>query len=195
MAGTAALLAAATGGWVVRSHQSYVRALTASRDQLRGHLALLGDTLSSTHDLDRILRVILRTAVTATGAGSGAALLLDQRGATLVGHLAGEKAAPMPGTVPVSVPVGSGLLGGVAATGEARRGQVAAEGLVLHEAEPRCQTYVVVPISAPGAAMTHAAPWPAPPTVRGVLALYDRLGGDEFDEADLVTLRTFASQA
>src|SRR5690606_29531742 len=57
------------------------------------------------------------------------------------------------------------------------------------------QTYVVVPISAPGAAMTHAAPWPAPPTVRGVLALYDRLGGDEFDEADLVTLRTFASQA
>jgi diguanylate cyclase (GGDEF)-like protein len=41
----------------------------------------------------------------------------------------------------------------------------------------------------------HAAPWPAPPTVRGVLALYDRLGGDEFDDTDLLTLRTFAGQA
>ena len=195
MAGTAALLAAATGGWVVRSHQSYVRALTASRDQLRGHLALLGDTLSSTHDLDRILRVILRTAVTATGARSGAVLLLDQERANLVGHVAAERAAPVPATAPVSVPAGAGLLGSVAATGEPRRGRVAAEGVILHESEPRCRTYVVVPISAPDTAMSRAAPWPAPPAVRGVLALYDRLGGDEFDETDLVTLRTFASQA
>jgi diguanylate cyclase (GGDEF)-like protein len=39
---------------------------------------------------------------------------------------------------------------------------------------------------------------PAPgvrPAVLGVLALYDRLGADEFDDTDLLTLRTFAGQA
>ncbi|MER7007418.1 sensor domain-containing diguanylate cyclase, partial [Dactylosporangium sp. NPDC000555] len=34
-----------------------------------------------------------------------------------------------------------------------------------------------------------------PPAARGVLALYDRHGFDEFDDADLFTLRTFAGQA
>jgi two-component system, cell cycle response regulator len=33
------------------------------------------------------------------------------------------------------------------------------------------------------------------PAVLGVLALYDRLGADEFDDTDLLTLRTFAGQA
>src|SRR5690606_13112439 len=36
---------------------------------------------------------------------------------------------------------------------------------------------------------------PPPGTLLGVLAIYDRLGGDEFDEVDLSTLRTFAGQA
>jgi two-component system cell cycle response regulator len=170
--------------------QSYVQALTASRDQLRQHLAVLGDTLSSTHDLDRILRVILRTAVAASGAGSGAVLLLDHEASTLVGHYGGVDAR----VEPITVPIGGGMLGSVATTGEPRMGRVATDGIVLHEAEPRCRTYVVVPISASGG-MTHAAPWPALPTVRGVLALYDRLGGDEFDDSDLATLRTFAGQA
>nr|WP_318783734.1 diguanylate cyclase [Plantactinospora soyae] len=34
-----------------------------------------------------------------------------------------------------------------------------------------------------------------PPSAVGVLALYDRLGSDEFDDADLVTLGTFAGHA
>ncbi|MFD0787905.1 GGDEF domain-containing protein, partial [Micromonospora azadirachtae] len=34
-----------------------------------------------------------------------------------------------------------------------------------------------------------------PAAALGVLALYDRLGADEFDDDDLVTLRTFASHA
>jgi two-component system cell cycle response regulator len=38
-------------------------------------------------------------------------------------------------------------------------------------------------------------PSTAAPTTLGVLALYDRLGPDEFDDADLLTLRTFAGQA
>lgn len=170
--------------------QSYVQALTASRDQLRQHLTVLGDTLSSTHDLDRILRVILRTAVATTGAGSGAVLLLDREASTLEGHY--SRTAEQ--LEPITVPIGGGLLGSVATTGEPRVGRVATDATVLHEAEPACRTYVVVPISASGG-MTHAAPWPALPTVRGVLALYDRLGGDEFDDTDLETLRRFAGQA
>jgi diguanylate cyclase (GGDEF)-like protein len=184
--------------------QSYVQALTASRDQLRRQLGVLGDTLSSTHDLDRILRVILRTAVAATGAGSGAVLLIDEETGVLVGHTITRTEN---GEASLTVPLGGGLLGAVAVTGEPRHGRVGDDdGPVLDRAEPACQTYVVVPISAPvrperpsagspGLGGVLTAPWPAPPTVRGVLALYDRLGGDEFDDTDLVTLRTFAGQA
>jgi two-component system, cell cycle response regulator len=181
---------------------AYVQALTASRDQLRGHLAVLGDTLSSTHDLRRILRVILQTALSATGAQSGAVVLLDPAGETLTGQFA---EAVTPGgedagggdqwSVPLTVPVSGSLLGAVVTAGVARRGMVAAEGGSLHEEEPRCRTYVVAPISAPGGSGSQVPPWPTPPAVRGVLALYDRLGGDEFDDTDLVTLRTFAGQA
>jgi two-component system, cell cycle response regulator len=191
---------AATFNRMTHQTQAYVQALTASRDQLRRHLTVLGDTLSSTHDLDRILRVILRTAVAATGARAGSVLLLDQETGALTGHAiesvgAGEPANGESGEEPVTVPLGEGLLGSAAATGEPMRGTIGPEGPVLDQAEPRCRTYVVVPISAPGGMPVHAAPWPAPPTVRGVLALYDRLGGDEFDDTDLLTLRTFAGQA
>ena len=68
---------AASFNRMTRELQPYVQALTASRDQLRGHLAMLGDTLSSTHDLHRILQVILRTALSATGARAGVVLLID----------------------------------------------------------------------------------------------------------------------
>lgn len=191
---------AATFNRMTHRTQAYVQALTASRDQLRRQLSLLGETLSSTHDLDRILQVILQTAQTATGAGSGAILLIDD--GELVGHATGGypvAGAPCPdprrARTPVRVPVGAGLVGTVAATGEARRGQVTDVAAMLHPDEPRCRTYVVVPISAPSGVVLPGAPWPAPPTVRGVLAVYDRLGGEEFDDTDLFTLRTFAGHA
>jgi diguanylate cyclase (GGDEF)-like protein len=152
---------------MTRELQSYVAAVTASRDQLRGHLALLGDTLSSTHDLGRILDVIVQTACAATGAATGTVLLLED------GALVG------PG---IRVPFGAGLVGSVAATGVARRGRVDRDGPVPDPGEPPCTTYMAVPFSAPD-------------SVRGVLALYDRLADDEFDDTDLVMLRTFAGQA
>jgi diguanylate cyclase (GGDEF)-like protein len=65
--------------------------------------------------------------------------------------------------------------------------------------EPPCRTYVAVPICAPAMVgdplMPGEAPVVGPPATLGVLALYDRLGSDEFDDADLLTLRTFAGQA
>jgi diguanylate cyclase (GGDEF)-like protein len=208
---------AATFNRMTQQTQSYVQALTASRDQLRRHLGILGDTLSSTHDLGRILRVILRTALAGTGARAGAVLLLHPSSGDLVGYHAASggadggvevgagpadsagTGADRDGPAPdeLTVPLGGGLLGSVAVTGQARRGRVDADGPELHPAEPRCRTYVAVPISAltVGPAELAGAPWPASPGVRGVLALYDRLGADEFDDADLVTLRTFAGQA
>ncbi|MEJ3743193.1 diguanylate cyclase [Actinomycetes bacterium KLBMP 9797] len=177
---------AATFNGMTRETQAYVQALTASRDQLRGHLAVLGDTLSSTHDLHRILQVLLETARAATGARAGAVLLLDPAGGVLVPQCAegldGDWAE-------LRVPLGRGLLGTVAATGEPRRGRVDRDGPVLSEHEPTCLTYVAVPFCRP------APVGDVEPPALGVLALYDRLGSDEFDDADLVTLRTFAGQA
>jgi HAMP domain-containing protein/GGDEF domain-containing protein len=55
----------------------HVGALEASRDELRAGLARLGQTLTSTHDLDRILGVVLETALASTTARSGAVLLRE----------------------------------------------------------------------------------------------------------------------
>ncbi|GHJ50389.1 hypothetical protein Cs7R123_77310 [Catellatospora sp. TT07R-123] len=182
---------------MTRELQTYVAALTASRDQLRGHLGVLGDTLAGTHDLDRILRVILQTARHATGASAGVVLLADPATGALIGQCTegldeswttGER-----GTL--RVPYGSGLTGAVAATGVPSLGRVDRDGLLLDPGEPACRTYMVVPFSAPGLADAGYLPPGALPGARGVLALYDRLGRDEFDDADLVTLRTFAGQA
>jgi diguanylate cyclase (GGDEF)-like protein len=58
---------------------------------------------------------------------------------------------------------------------------------------------VAVPICAPATVGDPLVPGEAYGTAAsatlGVLALYDRLGMDEFDDADLLTLRTFAGQA
>ncbi len=189
---------AATFNRMTRELQAYVQALTASRDQLRGHLAILGETLSSTHDLQRILQVILRTAQAATGARAGLVLLTDPAG----GHLVAQCGVGLTGTWDVPdaeltqrrLPVGSGVLGAVAAGGEARRGTGR-----LGSAEPPCLSYLAVPICAPAAAEEQLLPGdPQPsgePATLGVLALYDRVGGDPFDDGDLRTVRTFAGQA
>ncbi|GAB4046481.1 GGDEF domain-containing protein [Catellatospora paridis] len=183
---------------MTRELHTYVAALTASRDQLRGHLGVLGDTLSSTHDLDRILRVILQTARHATGASAGMVLLADPATGALVGQctegLPEQWTTGERGTL--RVPYGLGLTGLVAATGVPRLGRVERDGPRLDPGEPDCRTYMVVPFSAPGLGEASSFPQPgALPAARGVLALYDRLGRDEFDDSDLVTLRTFAGQA
>ncbi|MEU3452033.1 diguanylate cyclase [Micromonospora sp. NPDC006766] len=200
---------------MARETGSYVAALTNSRDQLRGHLAVLGDTLASTHDLQRILRVILHSAIAATGARAGAVLLLDGDG-MLVGRCVEGLDGRWPSTdgsdpATLRVPVGTGVIGTVAATGEPLCGRWALADAPT--GEPTCETYIAVPFAAPRAAdlggRGPARPGHPPaddldPPRRdpepssealGVLALYDRLGADEFDDDDLVTLRTFAGHA
>jgi diguanylate cyclase (GGDEF)-like protein len=204
----------ATFNRMTRETQGYVQALTASRDQLRGHLGLLGDTLSSTHDLTRILDVILQSAMSATGAQAGILLLAEAGTGMLVGQcgegLGGRsRVGGAMETGAVRLRMGEGLLGAVAASGEARRGRVERDGPALSVHEPGCRTYVAVPFAAPGG--VHGPTTgvyvgngpladepdgdPAANVGHGVLALYDRHGFDEFDDADAVTLRTFAGQA
>ncbi|MFV2088722.1 diguanylate cyclase [Micromonospora sp. LOL_021] len=211
---------------MTREAQAYVQALTASRDQLRGQLTILGDTLSSTHDLQRILRVILQTALAATGARDGAVLVLDPAAGVLVGQ-SSNRTTPA-GTGPAAdqptgpdaaasqvgpdgtlhVPLGSGLLGTVAVSGQPKRGRIERDGPALSAYEPACRTYVAVPFSVPnwtdefgvgvpgaGGQRAPGRHGPGAPAAFGVLAVYDRLGGDEFDDADLMTLRTFAGHA
>ncbi|MGK5738218.1 diguanylate cyclase [Micromonospora sp. URMC 103] len=234
---------------MTRETGAYVAALTSSRDQLRGHLAVLGDTLASTHDLQRILRVILNSAIAATGARAGAVLLVDSGGVLVARCTDGldGRCPEIDGPAALRVPVGSGVVGAVAATGVPQRGRM--DPADAPPGEPRCRTYVAVPFAAPvgpgGAGGPGSASGPggaggpgpsqppgpasAParddaPTIElpggavarpagaaggpgsrsaagdaaaalGVLALYDRLGADEFDDDDVVTLRTFASHA
>ncbi|GAA3335871.1 hypothetical protein GCM10020358_05850 [Amorphoplanes nipponensis] len=192
---------AGTFNRMTRELQAYVQALTASRDQLRGHLAILGDTLSSTHDLHRILEVILQTALSATGARAGIVLLLDPADGRLVARcaegLTGRWDVPEAELAALRVPLGTGILGAVAVTGEPRRGICGIGGGMLDE--PACRTYVAVPICAPATVGDPLVPGDTvltgQPATLGVLALYDRLGADGFDDADLLTLRTFAGQA
>jgi two-component system cell cycle response regulator len=192
---------AGTFNRMTRELQAYVQALTASRDQLRGHLAILGDTLSSTHDLHRILEVILQTALSATGARAGVVLLIDPGDGRLVARcaegLTGRWDVPEAELPALRVPLGTGILGAVAASGEPRRGKCGPDGGTLDE--PACRTYVAVPICAPATVGDPLVPGDTlisgRPATLGVLALYDRLGSDGFDDADLLTLRTFAGQA
>ncbi|MEE6311427.1 diguanylate cyclase [Plantactinospora veratri] len=235
---------------MTREAESYLRALVVSRHQLREQLAVLGDTLASSHDLHRIFQLLLRAAMAATGARAGVVLLLDPRTGVLVSQCTegldrrgvglGQPAGAdpdrpaddrqRPGDPPaLRVPLGKGLLGTVVATGEPRRGRLDRDGPRLYGREPRCRTYVAVPLPSSGTAGQPAYPgaepgtgtpplrpataagWPGtgaePGTARpglafgvgripvGVLALYDRLGADEFDDVDLVTLGTFADHA
>ncbi|HEY3503993.1 MAG TPA: diguanylate cyclase [Actinocatenispora sp.] len=184
---------------MTREMQAYVHALTASRDQLRGNLGLLGDTLSSTHDLDGILSVILETAMATTGAQAGVVLLVDKPDGAYPNQLVARCSDGLDDRArslsDIRVSPGEGLLGAVAQAGEPRRGR--ADGIALSPNEPRCRTYIAVPFS--GASRAEARDGeeggPQPGRLRGVLALYDRLGQDDFDDADLGTLRTFAGQA
>ncbi|MFG1762578.1 diguanylate cyclase [Micromonospora parva] len=189
---------------MTRETGSYVAALTSNRDQLRGHLAVLGDTLASTHDLQRILRVILRSAIGATGARAGAVLLVETGGVLVAQCTEGLDgrwpAEETDGAQPLRVPVGAGIVGAVAATGEPQRGR--AETTEAPTGEPRCRTYVAVPFAAPGGGASATSGGPSgsaddagATAALGVLALYDRLGADEFDDDDLATLRTFAGHA
>ena len=158
--------------------------LEANRDELRQSLGRLGDTLSSTHDLGRILSVVLETAVAAAEAEAGVVLqLAGGRDELFVkAQHALEGRLPEGGAHRISV--GDGVSGRVAATGQSLRGEVGTGPgqLMLAPDEPQARTLISVPLRSSN-------------RITGVLNLYDKVGGGAFSAEDLDMIRTFASQA
>lgn len=161
--------------------------LQESRDQLRRDLTRLGETLSSTHDLNRILGVILETTMGASRARAGAVFLTTPVRDEL--YLKVGRGLEGRGVTSTSrIPFGRGTIGSVAATGEAAWGRVhstdggmTASHLQLDSHEPTADELIAVPLRAGG-------------RVIGVLALYDRSTGN-FSSDDVDAIWTFAGQA
>jgi diguanylate cyclase (GGDEF)-like protein len=161
----------------------YVRALEASRDELQSGLSRLGDTLSSTHDLDRILTVVLETAMASTRAQAGMVLLFGPARTDIVlavGRGVEERGVPEG----LCLPLGHGVSGRVAKSGDVVMGRLGDQPGQLQPGpgEPPTGSMIAVPLKSSG-------------TVIGVLDLFDRVDAENFDERDLGTIRTFASQA
>ena len=160
---------------------SYITELQTSRDELRRNLARLGDTLSGTHDLGRILTVILDTAIASTRASAGAVYVTQPSRDEL--QLKASRGLPVDTTAATSrIKLGDGVTGGVAATGTAVRGRAGKDDLKLSPSEPQATELISVPLRASEG-------------VIGVLNLYDRADDKPFDDSDLETIRTFAGQA
>jgi diguanylate cyclase (GGDEF)-like protein len=163
--------------------RTYIHALQDSRDELKRNLTRLGDTLSSTHDLKKMLAVILETAMVTIRAEAGALMLFSSNrdelylkvGRGLDGRLSSAS---------LRLPVGEGVAGRVAQTGEGVHGHTGPDSqeLRLADVEPRADSVIAVPLKSQG-------------RVIGVLNLYDRVDADEFDDNDLATIRSFANQA
>ena len=160
-----------------------VEALEDSGRQLREGVGRLGDALGGTHDLDRILAVVLDTAIASTGARAGAVLLRDAGSGELrlsAGRNLEERGVPSRLRVPADV----GITGAVAGSGRPVRGRSGPGRGELRPGpgEPSGVPVVAVPLTGSG-------------TVVGVLLLWDRERDEEFTEDDLDVLRTFTSQA
>jgi diguanylate cyclase (GGDEF)-like protein len=160
-----------------------VQALEDSARQLRAGVGRLGDALGGTHDLDRILAVVLETAMAATAARAGAVLLRDASTGELTvsaGRNLEERGVPPRLRVPADV----GLTGAVARSGRPLRGRsgTGRDELLPGPGEPSGAPVVAVPLTSSS-------------TVIGVLLLWDRASDVDFTEDDLATLRAFTSQA
>ena len=153
-------------------------------DELRRSMAALeriGDTLTSTHDLDGLLQVVLETAVVTLQGKSGVVLRMTADRLQLVAeHGLHEAGLPAPAVVTP----GLGVLGRVVSSGEGVRGRLRSGPAELEPVpgEPDSGQVLAVPVRSMG-------------NVVGVVALYDRIDGRAFESADEDALRTLAGQA
>jgi diguanylate cyclase (GGDEF)-like protein len=154
----------------------YLSALRSSRDELARSMNRLGETLSSTHDLPKLLTVVLEAAVQARRAKAGSLLLLTPDRTALVREATHGLQQRDPAE---RIPVGQGVAGTVAATG---RAMVLASPAGNGGTEAAATSQVSVPLLAQG-------------KVLGVLSLYDREDGAPFTLGDAEGLTTFAVQA
>ena len=151
----------------------YLSALRSSRDELARSMNRLGETLSSSDDLPKLLAVVLEAAVQARRAKAGSLLLLTPDRTALVREATHGLTQRDPAE---RIPVSQGVAGTVAANG---RAMVLASPAGNGAGEPAVTTQVSVPLLAQG-------------RVLGVLSLYDREDGEPFTLADAEALTAFA---
>jgi two-component system, cell cycle response regulator len=164
---------------VLEGTQARLVELEASRDETRRYVERLGEALRSTHDLSKLLSIVLETAVAAVQARAGAVWLLA------------------PSRIELSMKVSRGF----PAEALERRTRVG-EGLAGDVAQNRRP--ILIPSTE---AVPAPAPWePQEPTMLavpletdtqliGVLSLYGRTHPKPFDASDLETVRSLARQA
>ena len=203
---------------------AYLTAVRSSRDELTQATARLGQTLSSTHDLPRLLAVVLEAAVRSRQGRAGSVLLLSadrgslERQATF-GLPARELAA--------RIPVGHGIAGTVAATGRpvvvsaadedededddrpseqdgegpsparaaAKADEAAPDGRVSELGGGPLLGGVTRVAAEPRAATQVSVPLVVQGRVLGVLSVYERETGEPFTLEDATVLADFAVHA
>lgn len=164
---------------VLEGAQSRMLELEESRDETRRYVERLGEALRSTHDLSKLLSVVLETAVAAVQARSGAVWLLAPSRVEL--SLKVSRGFP-PEALDRRTRVGEGLAGDVAQT---RRPVLIPSSGALPTAapwEPQEPTMIAVPLE-------------SETQLIGVISLYGRTHPKPFDATDLETVRSLARQA
>jgi len=164
---------------VLGTMQERVSDLQSSRDEVRRSVERLGEVLRSTHDLSKLLSVVLETAISASGARAGAIWLLAPSRTELALRVARGLDASAAEVRPA---LGEGIAGAVAAT--RRPVLIPSGGQAPPPArwEPREQTVIAAPIESESQLL-------------GVIALYGRALPQPFDALDLDTVRSLARQA
>jgi two-component system, cell cycle response regulator len=149
-----------------------------SRDEVRESVKRLGEVLRSTHDLMKLLSVVLETALVAVRGGSGAVYLLSARRSELmikVGRNMDRSVAEE------KIAIGAGLAGWVA---QHRKGVRVPNGVEIEMAAPE-----------PSGRTALAVPLETQSQLLGVLAIYGRTDEETFNVEDLETIESLARQA
>lgn len=174
-----ARLAASVG---LLSERLHTRADSAerARAQVQDSVRRLGEVLRSTHDLMKLLSVVLETALVAVNGRAGAVFLFSTRRSELTAKVARHLD---PAIAERRLPLGHGLAGWVAQQGRPMLLPATGEEVpVPADPEPVAATALAVPLEGQS-------------QVLGVLAIYGRHGGGSFAADDLDTIASLARQA
>ncbi len=153
--------------------------VATSRDEVRESVKRLGEVLRSTHDLMKLLSVVLETALVAVRGKTGAVYLMSARRSDLmvkVGRNMDRSAAEQ------KISVGSGLVGWVAENRKAIKIPNGETTAVPVDPEPVTRTALAVPLETQSQLL-------------GVLAIYGHNDGATFSDEDLDTIESLARQA
>jgi diguanylate cyclase (GGDEF)-like protein len=164
---------------VIGTMQERVADLQDSRDQVRRSVERLGEVLRSTHDLSKLLSVVLETAISAVSARAGAIWLIAPSRTELALRVS---RGLDPSAAEIRPAIGEGIAGAVARARRALLIPSAVEPPAPASWEPREPTVIAVPIESENQLL-------------GVIVLYGRTLLQPFDAVDLDTVRTLSRQA